>query len=312
VSLDVELKPVTFSSRFGGLWTDLSNADEVLAGRLELGLITPEEAELLRFWIDNGYVVLDHAVSDEAIEKARLAIAEVYQAGRAIIETYEFGDVRYVKVEPRHRQMQHKLIDAYAHSDDIRKMMLSERIVRFLNIIFDRPALAFQSLYFEKGSQQDIHQDTAYVRVNRPMEMVGTWIAMEDIQEGSGELEYFVGSHRVPEFLWGEEKSKWMPYGSPDHPQFLAHLKSESERMGLQRVKFRPKKGDALVWHADLCHGGAEITNPTTRRSFVSHWCPVTAHPFYFGGPHHTGKIKVSDRAYYSFSYHGSPANPYQ
>jgi phytanoyl-CoA hydroxylase len=311
MSFETDAKPVSFQSRFGGLWTDLTNADEILAGKLALGTITAIEAEMLNFWIKNGYVIIDNAVSVDVIDAARKAIAAVYEQSRALVETYEFGDVRYARVESRHRTMPHKLIDAYAHSKDIQRMILSDRIVRFLNIIFDRPALAFQGLYFESGSQQDIHQDTAYVRVNRPMELAASWLAMEDIQEGSGELEYYVGSHRIPEFLF-DGKAKWMPLDSTEHPQFLAHLKAESERLGLKKERFRPKKGDALIWSADLCHGGSPVTNKTTRQSFVTHWCPATADPFYFNTPHHTGKVKVNERAYFSYGFHGSPTDPYK
>jgi phytanoyl-CoA hydroxylase len=310
MSSQIDPKPITFQSRFGGLWTDLSNATQLLDGKLALGLITESESGMVKRWIEDGYVVIENAVSADCIDMAAPAISRIYEEGRAFVESYETGSVRLVRVEPRHRGMPHKLVDGYAHSADIRSMIVSDKIVRFLNIIFNEPALAYQGLYFETGSQQDIHQDTAYVRVNRPMEIAGAWIAMEDIQEGSGELEYFVGSHRVPEFLWNGE-SKWMPYGSSEHPEFLAHLTREAQRMGLKREKFRPKKGDALIWSADLCHGGSPVTRNATRRSFVTHWCPATAEPFYFGSPLHTGRVRVNDNAYWAYSFHGHPADPY-
>jgi len=303
-------KQVGFRSQFGGLWTDLSNADEIIVGKLQLGQITEAEAEMLRNWINNGYIIIKNAVPHKLIDEALASIADIYKQGRAFVETYEFGDVRYVRAKERHRQMQHKLIDAYAQSPALQKMMLADPITRFLNIIFDRPALGFQSLYFERGSQQDIHQDTAYVRINHPMNMAASWIAMEDIKEGSGELEYYNGSHRIPEFLF-EGSHKWMPYGSTEHPAFLAHLKTECERMGLVKERFRPSKGDALIWSADLCHGGSPVTNKTTRRSFVTHYCPSTSDPFYIGGGKHSGKIKMTADAYYAFDYHGRRLNPY-
>jgi len=33
-----------YRSRFGGLWTDLSNAESVIRGKIELGLISQQEA----------------------------------------------------------------------------------------------------------------------------------------------------------------------------------------------------------------------------------------------------------------------------
>lgn len=307
----VEIHPVSFNSRFGGLWTDLNNAEEAIDGRLALGRITTEQAELLRCWVKNGYIVLSHAVQEQLIEAAKIAIDQIYLQGKAYVEAYDTGVVHVTKVEPRHRDIPHKLIDTYALSSRVRTVLMSDGIVDFLNLIFDSPAMVFQSIYFQRGSQQDIHQDTAYVRVNRPMEMVGVWIAMEDIKPGSGELEYFVGSHKVPDFIWKGE-SKWMPHGDmSDHPHFLKHVIVESERLGLKRERFLPKKGDALIWNADLCHGGSPITSMATRKSLVSHWCPVTAHPYYLGTQPSSDKIKASGKAHYCYAYHGASENPY-
>jgi hypothetical protein len=51
-----------FPSRFGGMWVDLSNAHQVVDGKLELGHATAEEARLLHAFIDDGYVILPKAV----------------------------------------------------------------------------------------------------------------------------------------------------------------------------------------------------------------------------------------------------------
>src|SRR2546429_9350110 len=85
----------------------------------------------------------------------------------------------------------------------------------FIKLIFERPVLAHQSLFFFKGSQQPIHQDTAFVRVSSPMELVASWTALEDIQPGSGELIYYPKSHQFPEFLFGGEY-KWVFPGCND------------------------------------------------------------------------------------------------
>ena len=58
---------------------------------------------------------------------------------------------------------------------------------------------------------------------------------------------------------------------------------TEEEERGLELESFLPKKGDALIWSADLAHGGAPITDPAlSRRSFVCHYCPAGARPYYF------------------------------
>lgn len=306
-----DAQPVRFASQFGGFWTDQNNAKELLTGKRMLGSINEEEAELLDHWIAKGYVILKGAVDHALIDAALADIAAVYQRGGALIETYEFGDVRVVPVEPRHKTMPHKLLDLYAKSEHVRRMVLSQKITRFLSLVMERPPMAFQGLYFETGSEQPLHQDTAYVRVNRPMDLMASWIAMEDIRPGTGELQYYPGSHKLPDYLFGGN-SKWLQENSPENPVFLEHIEREAKAAGLKTETFLPKKGDVLIWSNDLAHGGSKITRPGTRRSFVTHYTPVTSDPMYFVYPPHSGKKRETDIGYYCYSFHGFQHDPYQ
>jgi len=253
---------------------------------------------------------LENTVTEEAIDEALHDIQQRYMDGNALVQTREFGNPQVVRIAERHKHIRHKFLDGYAASEKIRKVIMSRQVVRFLNIIFDRPAMAFQGLYFETGSQQVLHQDSAYVRLNRPMELAASWLAMEDIKPESGELEYYVGSHRIKEYIF-QGNSKWLPFNSDENPIFHRYVEEECKRSNLKRARFLPKKGDALIWHADLVHGGSKITQSATRRSFVTHWCPSTSEPSYFHYPPHSGKVKVSDTSYYCYSFHGHPADPY-
>lgn len=52
-------------------------------------------------------------------------------------------------------------------------------------------------------------------------------------------------------------------------------MERHSARMGLEQKTFRPRKGDVLIWSADLVHGGSPVTDPSlTRKSLVGHYCP--------------------------------------
>ena len=43
------------------------------------------------------------------------------------------------------------------------------------------------------------------------------------------------------------------------------------------------QKGDVLLWHADLYHGGSNVLDEKlTRNSIVGHYCPVTSRPNFF------------------------------
>jgi hypothetical protein len=66
------------ASPFGGLWPDLPNAFDIVRGRINTGHIAPPQADLLRFWIENGYVILRSAVSSDLIEQAVSDLDDAY------------------------------------------------------------------------------------------------------------------------------------------------------------------------------------------------------------------------------------------
>ena len=48
------------------------------------------------------------------------------------------------------------------------------------------------------------------------------------------------------------------------------------------RRTFLPKRGDTLIWAAELVHGGNPITAGHTRKGIVAHYCPREVAPLYF------------------------------
>jgi phytanoyl-CoA hydroxylase len=142
-----------------------------------------------------------------------------------------------------------------------------------------------------------VHQDTMYVVVSKPMELAASWTALQDIEPGSGELRYYEGSHRIPEYLFSGEYKSWLPSrdGNDQHDEKLRGLHVESERLGLPLRTFFPKKGDSLIWAADLAHGGSPVLDRSlTRRSQVGHYCPLGVEPNFFTyRPERRNMVKV-------------------
>jgi ectoine hydroxylase-related dioxygenase (phytanoyl-CoA dioxygenase family) len=49
---------------------------------------------------------------------------------------------------------------------------------------------------------------------------------------------------------------------------------------GLERQTFTCKRGDVLIWHTGLMHGGMAIDDPEkTRKSFVVHYSTAADYP---------------------------------
>lgn len=288
-----------FYSRFGGLWTDRSDALDELERRVRSGRISSEDQPLYRHFIERGFVILQRAVPDDVISRLLADLEHAWRTGEGRFMLDILGE--YKALHPSLRDTKYKLLDLYVVSEAARCASFSPVIVKFLEGIFDEPCLAFQSLSFERGTEQAMHQDTAYVVVEEPMKLAASWVALEDIQPGTGELEYYEGSHKLGDFSFGASRKHWEPGidGPEVHMRFLQHLQEESTRRGLKRSRFLPKRGDVLIWAADLAHGGSAITDPTpTRRSLVTHYCPRSVSPHYM-------TLKQKERRWFG-SFHNS------
>jgi hypothetical protein len=69
----------------------------------------------------------------------------------------------------------------------------------------------------------------------------------------------------------GCDKSK--PTSTDYETLYQPALAAQLAESGLPQAQVTPKKGEALVWAANLAHGGAPIVNPdATRRSLVVHF----------------------------------------
>jgi ectoine hydroxylase-related dioxygenase (phytanoyl-CoA dioxygenase family) len=293
-------------SRFGGLWTDRLDAPVLVEEGLAAGQFSAEDGAALRHWLDHGYAVLRHAVPEALCDAVRSDLERCRSTtGAAILcqspdgATFEFNadappdDIR--------------VLDAYVHFVSAREALFSAPIVHFLELVFQDRALLFQSLSFERGSNQGMHQDTFFVVVDRPMELAAAWIALEHVQAGSGELMYYDGSHRTPEFTFSGAHKHWNRDrdGTDQLDAATRHLHASAVELGFRNETFLPRKGDVFIWSADLVHGGTPRTDSDlTRASLVGHYCPADAKPNYFS---HTPARAVTEAfgedAYASYWY---------
>jgi phytanoyl-CoA hydroxylase len=272
-----------FHSKFGGMWIDRSDFAQELSRRLQSGRVPARLASAVRDFERNGVLVLEQAASQDELARFETAISTAFREGRAGLLCQDPGQSAVKPVTAGMKRKGARVVDCYAELPEALDLLSSARLSEFLDIIFDARPKLFQSLSFDMGSEQGLHQDTAYVVVDRPMEMVGCWIALEDVQLGSGELQYMIGSHRLPDFDFSGKKN-WNidADGMLSHDRWSRWLIEEGQSRGYPVVTFLARRGDILIWHADLVHGGAVIANPElSRKSLVGHFCPVSATPHF-------------------------------
>lgn len=296
---------VVSPSPFVGLWTDDDSAVESLERMIRIGHIDPHLEHPIRSFIAEGYAILESAVPGEVCDAIAEELRAAWEHGNERFLTQEPGSQVSKPVMPGLPAERMRVVDIHAVSDHARQALFSDTIVEFLAAVFETAPHLFQSLTFEKGSEQGFHQDPAYVVVSEPRQLAASWIALEDISAGSGELRYLPRSHRIPEFLFSGEFKHWNPErdGHEQHTEWSQYLTAQAASLELQEKRFAPSKGDVLIWAADLVHGGSPVERPElSRRSLVGHYCPAGVSPHYFSyAPHRAAIRNFGDSTYSSF-----------
>lgn len=291
----------TFHSKHGGMWIDRTDAAEILLQKK----MSDDLNEAVHKFILDGYVILPNAVPAHLIDVFSTKIDNSFLYGNRNVLYQNHGSPLTLPLEIPTDPIGARVVDAYCVIPEAISILSNIRLIQFLRAIFDEEPLLFQSLSFHQGSQQALHQDTAYVVSDRPMELAACWIALEDIREGSGELSYAPGSHRLPDwdFAVSPPRKHWDSAldGIEQHDSWAAWLREQVEKSDQGVQKFYARKGDILIWHADLVHGGSPILDKTlTRRSLVGHFCPKSARPNYFDTPPNRSVVKESRGLSYS------------
>lgn len=140
--------------------------------------------------------------------------------------------------------------------------------------ILGKPSIPKYSINFLHGTEQPLHEDMAVFYINPVNYLVGVWIALEDISKDSGPLIVCPGSHKnttVKSFFPNYPEQNLKNSEPEKMPLYNEYVKSRAEQF--PKKEFIAQKGDVLLWHGMLIHGGAKINNPAlTRKSMVIHF----------------------------------------
>src|SRR5262249_17901516 len=139
-----------YHSRFGGLWTDRIDAATRLEAKQRTGGLSESDAELIRSWRKDGFLILTAAVSHDVIDTINESIESAWRSRDSRILLDIAGECH--ALAPEHRQGRCKILDFYAFCPQVLQAMFAPRIRSFLRQVFECEPLAFQSLNFEHGT----------------------------------------------------------------------------------------------------------------------------------------------------------------
>lgn len=271
----------------GAPWIDRDDAafEPALAALRSAGSATAEDASNLRFFREHGWLVLKQAVSHELIDALLGDIESAWNDlppqlvwRRGLDAPVRMGEMAR---ETDFRKASVRYLDFHNASEAAAEIMMLPAVLRFAGLCFGEKIAAMQTLLFENGTQQTEHQDFAYVHSLRPACLMGAWVALEDVQADAGPLFYWDRSHReVPKYVF-EDGTVIVDGLGPQVHAFSEYLGKTCRERGLEHMVFTPKKGDLLVWHSALVHGGIPRNDlALTRRSMVSHYTTQAAYPY--------------------------------
>lgn len=291
------------------LWPLRKGAERRLSAAVGEGRASSEEAARIAQFAKSGFTIFEGAVEPELIDALCADVRRVAEHPGCFVVTdhrngrpYAYSSESFDRYE--------SVFDLYVNFESARRVCFHPVVLRFLELLFETPPVAFQQLLFQRSNQHPIHQDTAYVCLEAPLQMAATWIALEDVVPGRGELTYYEGSHRIAHHFFRDGSKRFSP-AVDDEQAARRHVLAEAERLGCVKRDFLAKKGDVLVWAADLAHGSNPRTRPDheTRMALVTHYCPTSTRPFYFRFlPENRGIQAYGEVAHMASYYYSLPA----
>lgn len=217
-------------------------------------------------------------------EENKKSILDFNDTGFCILKSYLPGDVvDNVNTEIDTLLKDKKIKFGYGgkimfaiHSSKLLNSIGNDKTLHeLLSVLLNGNSILFQSINFIKGSEQDTHSDSIHMTTYPLGGLLGVWIALEDVGEDNGPLHYYPGSHKLPYYLNKDYDNVGNSFliGNKSYSSYEKMIEKKIKDLGIKKEIFKAKKGDLLIWHANLFHGGERHKNPnTTRKSMVFHY----------------------------------------
>jgi len=267
----------------GLIWLDEDAAEQEIVARSTGGVITPDEAANLAKFSRDGYFTIQIELPRGDADAVDADVDRLWTERPAnIVYGYDSPPKRLSVADPSHdRKPRYRIVDLQAVSEVALRLYLEPTLHRYASLILGETAVATQSLYFEFGSQQVLHRDSTVVPTKEFGHLVAAWIALEDIADEAGPLMYVPGSQRFRFYEFAPGRCLYDPTAdsASDVEKAMAFYEKQLTESGLPTRRFLARRGEVLLWHSALMHGGAAtVDEARTRKSLVVHYSTLASH----------------------------------
>ncbi|MCE7058541.1 phytanoyl-CoA dioxygenase family protein [Dyadobacter sp. CY343] len=223
---------------------------------LEKSDLSPEMKEKVRFYSENGYLIIDPEIPETLLDEAREGLLS------------EFSNRKSTRIQ-----------DIWKENEKVRQIAIAPKILDLLQVLYRKKPIPFQTLNFNVGTQQRTHSDTIHFDCIPQRFMCGVWVALEDVKQDNGPLHYYPGSHKYPIYnlldmgIMGSASKSMEDSLSRNYQSYEDFIEEFVKVKKLTPETLHIKKGQAIIWSANLLHGGNKIERPgATRHSQVTHY----------------------------------------
>ncbi len=228
--------------------------------------------DLAQAWaslMDEGYAVVPNAVDVALCDDINHRIS-----------TFKHGNAKAVTRNLDEHGRLYRVVNLHLAVDTMTRLLVDNAAIPVCDRFFGEPTSLYTSLYYERGSEQPLHRDTPVFCTTPPERYLGVWVALDDVDEGNGPLRVVPRSHALPPIDVPRMRREVFGDGpiaadsSAGWNAYQGEVLRQCDEAGLSAVAVHVSKGDVIVWHPQLFHGGAPHPSPRTRRSVVMHVTP--------------------------------------
>jgi len=242
-------------------WFEKSNAD-ISINKIDI----PDELLFnVKEIIEKGYTVIDLSEFNSVFDSISKEIELLVKTN----EVKKNPDYYHYNDSPR-------VIEAWKRINDISKIANEAKIINFLYILYQKKPIPFSTINFIKSTEQPLHSDYIHFSSIPERYLAGCWFALEDINIDAGPLQLVPKSHKLPIVTLkdlGASVPKNLIHLKKNNTLYEDYVKAQIKDLDMVVDSPKLKKGDCLVWAANVLHGAPKIKNNSlTRKSMVIHY----------------------------------------
>ena len=273
-------------------WFDQPDAMQKVASLRARRVISADEETLLAQFVQDGYFVLENTIDDPALlDEYNRDLDAVWSAD----QVRDGLQVSGLRVDGKKRDpIDHAQLLSWplekrlflrdsetwrihyfqAHTPPGLSLARAPRMVRLAALLLDRDPVLLNLTTYKYSSEVALHQDMWFYHLHPTNQLVGVWLACEDVTPETGPLAVYPGSQKAP--IWpgfsNYPQTNYRTCPPETHMEVEEYLAEQVK--GTPRVSLPVKKGTGIFLNGLLIHDADKVQKRGThsRFSIVFHY----------------------------------------